>query len=192
MMSEPPCDPAGTVRTGLSVCNGRLVIDLSQMKRIEVDPMRRIARAEPGLTRVEFERRVQRHGLVTAMGHCQDVGLGGLVLGGGEGALAGTHGASCDNVVDAEIVLADGRAMRASRDQHPDLLCGICGGAGNLGAVTELTCQLYPLREVVAGWFWYSFSQARAILRSYHEFTSGSVPDELWTELSVQARTIAS
>jgi FAD/FMN-containing dehydrogenase len=174
----------GHSQAGLSVCDGGIVIDLSQMKKIEIDSKRRIARAEPGLTRIEFERATQKHGLVTAMGQCQDVGLGGLVLGGGEGVLAGTHGAACDNVIESQIVLAGGHTVRADRERNAELLWGICGGAGNLGAVTELTFQLYPLREVVAGWNWYRFSQARDILRSYRDFTR-STPDELFTELNI-------
>jgi FAD/FMN-containing dehydrogenase len=175
----------GHSQAGLSVCDGGIVIDLSRMKKIEVDPKRRIARAQPGLTRVEFEHATQKYGLVTAMGQCQDVGIGGLTLGGGEGVLAGKHGVACDNVIESRIVLADGRIMRASHSEHPDLLWGICGGAGNLGAVTELHFELYPLREVIAGWIWYRFHQARDVLRSYRDFTR-SVPDELSTELSVQ------
>jgi FAD/FMN-containing dehydrogenase len=175
----------GHSQAGLSVCDGGVVIDLSRMKKIEIDADRKIARAEPGVTRVEFERQTQKQGLVTAMGQCQDVGIGGLVLGGGEGVLAGTHGAACDNVVDSEIVLADGRLLHASRDENPDLLWGICGGAGNLGAVTQLGFQLYPLREAVAGWIWYPFDQARDVLRPYRDFAR-SAPDTLFTELSVQ------
>ncbi|HZO83563.1 MAG TPA: FAD-binding oxidoreductase [Candidatus Binataceae bacterium] len=175
----------GHSQAGLSVCNGGIVIDLSHMKRIAVDPRRAIARAEPGLTRIEFERTTQKHGLVTAMGQCQDVGIGGLVLGGGEGVLAGTHGAACDNVVGSRIVLADGRAVQADREHGADLLWGICGGAGNLGAVTELTLRLYPLHEAVAGWIWYPLTQARDVLRAYRGFAAGSTPDALWTEINL-------
>jgi|GEM_PF-3807063 len=174
----------GHSQAGFSTIDGGIVIDLSEMKRVEVDPVWRLARAQPGITRVEFERATQRHGLVTAMGQCQDVGLGGLVLGGGEGVLAGKYGAACDNVLEAEIVLADGRIVRASRSDNPDLLWGTCGGAGNLGVVTELSFQLYPLREATAGWFWYPFAQARDVMRGYRDFTR-STPDELTTELTV-------
>ncbi len=175
----------GHSQAGLSVCDGGLVIDLSRMKRIEIDPTRRTARAEPGVTRAEFDREAQKHGLVTPMGQCQDVGLGGLVLGGGEGALCPRYGASCDNVLDSEIVLADSRILQAEADRNPDLLWGICGGAGNLGTVTRLGFQLYPLREVVAGWVWYPFDQARGVMRSYRE-ASRAAPDDLFTELCVQ------
>jgi FAD/FMN-containing dehydrogenase len=174
----------GHSQAGWSVCDGGLVIDMSQMKKIEIDTAGRIARAEPGITRVEFERATQKYGLVTAMGQCQDVGLGGLVLGGGEGALAGTHGAACDNVVAAQIVLADGQILRTSHEQNPGLLWGICGGAGNLGAVTELTFQLYPLREAVAGWLWFPFARARDVMRAYRDFTRSS-PDTIFTSLDI-------
>jgi FAD/FMN-containing dehydrogenase len=174
----------GHSQAGWSVCDGGLVVDLSRMKKIAIEPDRRIARAEPGITRVEFERAAQQYGLVTAMGQCQDVGIGGLVLGGGEGALMGVHGAACDNVIDSEVVLADGRIMRANHDRNADLLWGICGGAGNLGAVTELTFQLYPLREAVAGWRWYPFARARDVMRAYRAFAR-TVPDALTTELNI-------
>lgn len=175
----------GHSQAGLSVCDDGLVIDLSQMRTIEVDSARRIARAQPGLTRVEFERATQAHSLVTSMGQCQDVGIGGLTLGGGEGALMGRFGAACDNVVAATIVLADGRVLRASPRENADLLWGICGGGGNLGAVTELHYRLYPLREAVAGWHFYPFEQTREVLRAWRDYTR-SLPDALFTELSVQ------
>ncbi len=174
----------GHSQAGFSTIDGGIVIDLSEMKRVDVDPAARLARAHPGITRVGFERATQRHGLVTAMGQCQDVGLGGLVLGGGEGALAGKYGTACDNVLEAEIVLADGRIVRASGSNNPDLLWGTCGGAGNLGVVTELSFQLYPLREAIAGWLWYPFAQVRDVMRAYRDFTR-STPDELTTELTV-------
>jgi FAD/FMN-containing dehydrogenase len=174
----------GHSQAGWSVCDGGLVIDLSRMKKVAIDPARRVARAEPGITRVEFERATQKHGLVTAMGQCQDVGLGGLVLGGGEGALMGSYGAACDNVTAAQIVLADGPVLTASHDHNPGLLWGICGGAGNLGAVTELTFQLYPLREAVAGWLWYPFARTRDVMRAYRDFAR-SYPDEVFTSLNI-------
>jgi FAD/FMN-containing dehydrogenase len=175
----------GHSQAGLSVCDDGVVIDLSRMKAIQVDRTRRIARAQPGLTRLEFERATQAHGLVTSMGQCQDVGIGGLTLGGGEGALAGRFGASCDNVVGSTVVLADGRVLRANEQENPDLLWGVCGGGGNLGVVTELTYRLYPLREAVAGWYFYPFEQTRTVLRAWREFTR-TLPDALFTELAVQ------
>lgn len=175
----------GHSQAGLSVCDNGLVIDLSQMKTIEVDSARRTARAQPGLTRVEFERATQAYGLVTSMGQCQDVGIGGLTLGGGEGALMSRFGATCDNVMAATIVLADGRVLRASPRENADLLWGICGGGGNLGAVTELHYRLHPLREAVAGWYFYPFEQTREVLRAWRDYTR-SLPDALFTESSVQ------
>ncbi|HLK12386.1 MAG TPA: FAD-binding oxidoreductase [Candidatus Binatia bacterium] len=174
----------GHSQAGYTAGDGALVVDLGAMKRVEIDEVRRIARAGPGLTRLELETALQERGLVTAMGQCADVGIGGLTLGGGEGVLAGRYGAVCDNVVAAEVVTADGRVLRASAEENPDLLWGVCGGAGNLGAVTALEYRLYPLREVVAGWLRWPVTRAHDVLRSYRDFAR-SAPDELWTEVAV-------
>ncbi|TGR63698.1 FAD-binding oxidoreductase, partial [bacterium M00.F.Ca.ET.194.01.1.1] len=122
-----------------------LVIDLSRMKRIAVDPERRIARAEAGLTLGEFDAATQAHGLATTMGVNSDTGIAGLTLGGGFGKLGRKHGLSCDNLIAAEIVTADGQLLRTSASEHPDLFWALRGGGGNFGIVTAFEYRLHPL-----------------------------------------------
>jgi hypothetical protein len=119
------------------------------------------------------------------MGQRQDVGIGGLTLGGGEGVLSGLYGATCDNVSGIEIVTADGSIRRPTARENPDLLWGTCGGAGNLGAVTVFEYRLYSVDEVVAGWTWYPLSAARKVMQRYRDFTR-TIPDSLFSEFSVQ------
>ncbi|WP_249221156.1 FAD-dependent oxidoreductase [Cupriavidus sp. KK10] len=108
---------------GLPVCDDGIVIDLARLKRIEIDPVHRIARAGAGLSLGEFDRATQSHGLATTMGVNSDTGIAGLTLGGGFGRLGRKHGLACDNLIAAEIVLADGRMLRASATENADLLC---------------------------------------------------------------------
>lgn len=156
---------------GQSSCDGGLMIDLSLMKRIEVDPGRRIARAEPGLLLGEFDAATQAHGLATTMGVNSDTGIAGLTLGGGLGRLGRKHGLACDNLLAAEVVLADGRIVRASAEENPDLFWGLRGGGGNFGIVTEFTYRLHPLGPTVLGglliWDW---TDAREAMRRYAQF----------------------
>ena len=126
---------------GLSVCDGGMVIDLSRMKRIEVDRERRIARAEAGLSLGEFDTATQACGLATTMGVNSDTGIAGLTLGGGFGKLGRKYGLTCDNLLAAEIVTADGRSLRASATENTDLFWGIRGGGGNFGVVTAFEYQ---------------------------------------------------
>ncbi|MGX8010887.1 FAD-binding oxidoreductase [Mesorhizobium sp. ORM8.1] len=109
---------------GLSVCDGGMVIDLSRMKRIDVDLVRRTARAEAGLNLGEFDRATQAHGLATTMGVNSDTGIAGLTLGGGFGKLGRKYGLTCDNLIAAEVVTAEGKILRASASEHPDLFWG--------------------------------------------------------------------
>lgn len=156
---------------GQSACDGGMMIDLSPMKRVEVDPDRRIARAEPGLLLGEFDAATQAHGLATTMGVNTDTGIAGLTLGGGLGRLGRKHGLACDNLLAAEVVLADGRIVRASAEENPDLLWGLRGGGGNFGIVTEFTYRLHPLGPTVLGglliWDW---ADAREAMRRYARF----------------------
>ncbi len=163
---------------GLSVCDG-IVIDLSRMKRIEVDVERRIARAQSGLTLGEFDSATQAHGLATTMGVNSDTGISGLTLGGGFGKLGRKHGLSCDNLIAAEVVTADGRVLRASANENADLFWGIRGGGGNFGVVTDFEYRLHAVGPtLLAGSVLYEYSAAREAMRFYHEFSS-TAPDEL-------------
>ena len=164
---------------GSSVCDGGLVIDVSRMKHIEVDPARRIARAEAGLNLGEFDTATQAHGLATTMGVNADTGIAGLTLGGGFGKLGRKHGLTCDNLVAADIVTADGRLLRASATENADLFWGIRGGGGNFGIVTTFEYRLHPVGPLLlAGSVLYRYEHARAAMEFYAAFSS-KAPDEL-------------
>lgn len=164
---------------GASVCDDGLVIDLSRMKQIEVDPIRRTARAQAGLNLGEFDAATQAHGLATTMGVNADTGIAGLTLGGGFGKLGRKHGLSCDNLISAEIVTADGRLLRASATEHPDLFWAIRGGGGNFGIVTNFEYRLFPVGPILlAGSVLYPHDRARDAMRFYHAFAKAA-PDEL-------------
>ena len=136
---------------GMGTCDHGLVIDLSPMKGISVDPGRRTARAEPGVKWVEFDRATQAHGLATTGGTVGDTGIAGLTLGGGFGWLEGACGMTVDNLLAAEIVLADGRLVRASDNEHSDLFWALRGGGGNFGVVTEFTFRLHEIDPQITG-----------------------------------------
>ena len=164
---------------GSSVCDGGLVIDVSRMKQIEVDPARRIARAQAGLNLGEFDTATQAHGLATTMGVNADTGIAGLTLGGGFGKLGRKHGLTCDNLVAADIVTADGRLLRASATENADLFWGIRGGGGNFGIVTTFEYKLHPVGPLLlAGSVLYRYEHARAAMEFYAAFSS-KAPDEL-------------
>jgi FAD/FMN-containing dehydrogenase len=164
--------------TGNAVCEGGLMIDLSPMKSVRVDPSKRTARAEAGLTWGEYNRETQAFGLASTGGVVSTTGIAGLTLGGGLGWLHGKHGLSCDNLLSADIVTADGQLLTASPDQHPDLFWGLRGGGGNFGVVTSFEYQLHPVGPVLAGMVIHPISEAKAVLRFYREFCR-SCPDEM-------------
>ena len=164
--------------TGLALVDDGLVIDLSQMKRIEVDPARRIARAEPGLTLDEFVQAVEGYGLLTTTGTCSGNGLGGATLGGGIGWLMGKYGLIIDNVCSFELVTADGQILSVNNQDHADLFWGLRGGGGNFGIVTAIEYQLHPVGKVLAGMVIHPLANAQAVMRFYRNFSSAA-PDEL-------------
>jgi FAD/FMN-containing dehydrogenase len=164
---------------GSSVCDAGVVIDVSRMKRIEVDPVRRIVRAQAGLSLGEFDAATQSHALATTMGVNADTGIAGLTLGGGFGKLGRKHGLSCDNLITAEIVTADGRLLTASATDNADLFWAIRGGGGNFGIVTTFEYRLFPVGPLLlAGSVLHSYNDAREAMRFYHAFAS-TAPDEL-------------
>ena len=168
----------GHSMVGLSVCNGGVVIDLSRMKGITIDPLTRIAHVQAGLTLGEFVQATQVYGLATTTGTVSGTGIGGLTLGGGIGWLMGKYGLTIDSLLSADLVTADGQVLSASATEHPDLFWGLRGGGGNFGVATSFTFQLHPVDTVLAGKISYPLSQAREVLRFYREFTRAA-PDEL-------------
>jgi FAD/FMN-containing dehydrogenase len=169
----------GHSAAGNAVCDDGLVIDLSAMRGIRVDPVARTARAEPGLTWGEFDRETQAFGLATTGGVISTTGIAGLTLGGGIGWLARKHGLTCDNLLSVDIVTADGRLRHASATEHPDLYWGVRGGGGNFGVVTSFEYRLHPVGpEVLAGLLIHPRARAREVLRVYRDLTR-TAPEDL-------------
>ena len=164
--------------TGNAVCDGGLMIDLSRMKSVRVDPVQRRARAEAGLTWGEYNRETQAFGLASTGGVVSTTGIAGLTLGGGLGWLMGKHGLSCDNLLSVDMVTADGRLLTASASEHPDLFWGLRGGGGNFGVVTSFEYQLHPVGPVLAGMVLHPMVNATDVLRFYREYAR-TCPDEL-------------
>jgi FAD/FMN-containing dehydrogenase len=176
---RPAVRSGGHNVAGACLCNGGLVIDLSRMKRIEIDPARRLARAEAGLTLGEFDAATQAHGLATTMGVNSDTGIAGLTLGGGIGKLGRKYGLSCDNLVSVEIVTADGHLLTASATENAELFWGLRGGGGNFGIVTAFVYRLYPVGpRLLAGSVVYDYAQARDAMRFLAAFAH-EAPDAL-------------
>ena len=169
---------------GRAVCDGGVMLDLSEMKRVVVNPVEQTATVGPGVTLGDLDRETEPFGLATPTGVVSMTGLAGLALGGGLGWLNGKHGLTCDNLVAAEIVAATGDRVVASADENPDLLWGLRGGGGNFGVVTSFTFRLHPVQRVLAGAVTFPARNARSALRLYHEF-AGGCPDELSTALSL-------
>ena len=165
---------------GNSVSDGGLMIDLSLMKGIRVDPVRLRAQAQAGLSLGEFDRETQVFGMATTLGVNTDTGIAGLTLGGGYGWLAGKYGLACDNLVSVSIVTAEGDLLHASAEENSDLFWGVRGAGANLGIVTSFEYRLHPVNTVLAGMVLYPFSQARQVLRLFDEF-SQQAPDEIST-----------
>ena len=164
---------------GHSLVDDGLVLDIRGLADVEVDPERRIARVGGGVTWAAVDRATGEHGLATTGGRVSTTGVAGLTLGGGSGWLEPKFGLACDNLVGAELVTADGRVVRASADENPELLWALRGGGGNFGVVTALELQLHELGpEVLAGLLIYPGDQARDVLRFYRDVMEDA-PDEL-------------
>jgi FAD/FMN-containing dehydrogenase len=172
---------------GHALCDGGLVIDLSPMKGIRVDPATRSARAEAGVLWGELDRETQLFGLATVGGIVTHTGIAGLTLGGGIGWLMRKHGATVDNLLSVDVVTAQGEIITASSEENPDLFWAIRGGGGNFGIVTSFEYRLHPIGPMVlAGPVFHLLEDAPEVLRFYREFIAAA-PDELTTifELSV-------
>ncbi len=164
---------------GHSVCDGGLVIDLSPMQGIRVDPAARTARAQAGVKWIAFDYETQAFGLATTGGTASDTGIAGLTLGGGLGWLSSKYGLTVDNLISADVVTADGRFLTASATENQDLFWGLRGGGGNFGVVTSFEYRLHPVGPtILGGMVLYPLGKAKEVLRFYREF-SKSAPDEL-------------
>jgi FAD/FMN-containing dehydrogenase len=163
---------------GLGTCDSGVVADLSQLNEIKVNPETRSVRVGGGCTWGEVDRATHAHGLATPSGFISTTGVGGLTLGGGIGYLTRRHGLTIDNLLEAELVLADGTHVRASAQENPDLFWAIRGGGGNFGVATSFTFDLHPVRTVLAGPTFWPLEQTHEVMRAYREFLPGA-PREL-------------
>ena len=164
---------------GTASADGGLVLDLSAMKDIEVDPGRRTVRAGAGVIIGELDEETQKHGLATPMGVVSETGIAGLTLNGGLGHLRRKHGTSSDNLVSVDVVTADGRFLKASEEENEDLFWAIRGGGGNFGVVTSFEYRLYPVGpEVMLAFVLYPGDRAKEVLR-FAEVYTADAPDEV-------------
>src|SRR5215210_2202008 len=163
---------------GFSVCDGGLMIDLSRMRGVRVDPRRQTARAEAGATWGDFDHETQAFGLATTGGVARPTGIAGLTLGGGHGHLMRSYGLACDNLLSVDLVTAEGQVLTASADEHVDLFWGLRGGGGNFGIVTSFEYQLHPVGPVMGGLLLYPLAHAREVFRAYRD-VANAAPDDL-------------
>jgi FAD binding domain/Berberine and berberine like len=167
----------GHSTSGDSFCDGGMVIDVSAMKRIEVNAAARTARADAGLTASEFDRATQAFGLATVLGECSSVGIAGYTLGGGLGRLMGQHGVACDNLLSVELVGANGKIIHANQEENADLFWAIRGGGGNFGIATSFEYRLHPVTQILGGALVYPIADTRKVLTFLDEYMM-TVPDE--------------
>ena len=163
---------------GHGTCDGGIVIDTSPMKAISVDPDRRVARCEPGLTWGEFDAATLKHGLATTGGTVSNTGIAGLTLGGGLGWMMSKHGLTIDNLLAVELVTATGDLVRADSSTNQELFWALRGGGGNFGIVTAFEYRLHPVEpEVLGGMAVYTLDRAPDVLRFYRDFAP-TLPDD--------------
>ncbi|NIM52831.1 MAG: FAD-binding protein [Gemmatimonadales bacterium] len=170
---------AGHNIAGNAVADGALMIDLSGMNAVEVDPASRTARVEPGATLGDIDAAAQAHGLALPVGINSTTGIAGLTLGGGFGWLSRKHGLTIDNLISADVVTVSGQQVRASESENADLFWGIRGGGGNFGIVTSFEFRVHPVGpDVLSGLIVHPYGDAADVLRKYREFVA-SAPEEL-------------
>jgi FAD/FMN-containing dehydrogenase len=159
---------------GLGMCDGGLALDMSLMRGVWVDPARRVARAQAGCLLGDVDRETQLHGLAAVLGFVSNTGIAGLTLGGGFGYLSRLHGWTCDTVLAFDMVTADGRLVRATDTENPDLFWALRGGGGNFGAVTAIEYELFPVGpEVYAGAMAWPVDQAPLVIDEYLRLAAG-------------------
>ena len=164
---------------GLAVCEGGLMLDMSLLRGVEVDPAGRVARAEPGCLLGDVDRETQAHGLAAVLGFVAATGCAGLTLGGGFGYLTRRFGWTTDNLASIELVTADGRVVRASENENSDLFWGLCGGGGNFGVATGFEYRLHPVGpDVFAGAIAWRGEEAASVLELYRSVVT-EAPREL-------------
>jgi FAD/FMN-containing dehydrogenase len=176
---------------GHSTCDGGLVVDLSEMNSVRVDPGRRTVRVGGGATWADVDRETQVFGLATPGGIVSHTGVAGLTLNGGIGWLRNKHGLSCDNLLSADLVTASGDVLTASADEHPDLWWALRGGGGNFGVVTSFEFAVHPVGPMVAaGFFFYPLAAAREVFRRWREWVR-SAPAGATTEVATWTAPVA-
>jgi FAD/FMN-containing dehydrogenase len=163
---------------GLGSCDDGLVIDLSMMKSVRVDPAGRTVRVDAGCTSGDVDHATHPFGLAVPFGIVSTTGVAGLTLGGGTGYLTRQHGLTIDNLLEADVVLADGTFVTASERQHPDLFWALRGGGGNFGVVTSFLFQAHPASTVYGGPIFWDATHAAAVMRAYRDFLPAA-PEEL-------------
>ena len=163
---------------GFAVCDDGVMIDLSRMKAVRVDPVARTARAEGGCTWGDFDHETQAFGLATTGGIARPTGIAGLTLGGGHGYLMRTYGLACDNLLSVDVVTADGRLLTATATANADLFWAVRGGGGNFGVATAFEYQLYPVSQLLGGLLVYPLAHAKAVFQFYRGFTQ-TAPEAL-------------
>lgn len=181
---------------GRALCDDGLVIDLSNMRGVHVDPAARTARVQGGATLGDVDRETHVHGLAVPFGVISKTGVAGLTLGGGVGWLVRKYGPTCDNVTEMEVVLADGTVQTANKDANPELFWALRGGGGNFGVVTSFLYQAYPVSTVFGGLIVYPRDAAGKVLRGYRDFMA-SAPEDLtvyagmiWTPDGIPATAV--
>ena len=172
---------------GNGVSEGGVVIDLSPMKGVRVDPEKRVVRAQAGLTWAELDRETQAFGLATTGGQCSSTGVAGVTLGGGLGWLMRDKGLTVDNLVSADVITADGRLLTASEHENPELFWGLRGGGGNFGIVTEVELRLHPVREIVGGLLVWPGDKMAEVFASYREYAKTEPNSVTSTVISLTA-----
>lgn len=163
---------------GRALCHNGVVIDLSQMRRVDVDSKASVATIQGGTKAEDLISAAAPHGLVAATGNCGTVGMVGLTLGGGYGPLTPRSGLALDNLLGAELVLADGRLINCDTHENPDLFWALRGGGGNFGVVTSMRVRLHPVREMLAGMILFPWSEADSIFSGYTSVVA-QAPNEL-------------
>ena len=155
---------------GLGSCNDGLVVDLSMMKSVRVDPASRTVRVDAGCTSGDVDHATHAFGLAVPFGIVSTTGVAGLTVGGGTGYLTRKYGLTIDNLLEADVVLANGSFVTASESQHPDLFWALRGGGGNFGVVTSFLFQAHPVGTVYAGPIFWEATHAKAVMRAYRDF----------------------